>query len=652
MSVELAQAYVTIIPTTKGAEEAITGELTEMVTGEPMHQAGEAAGGSIGGGIISGLGKMAIPAAIVGGIAAAGTELYKVGETFDGAFDTIALGTGATGEALDSLNESFENVVSTMPGQIDTMASTFADLNTRTGATGETLEGLTKQFTALDLIGYGADVGTVTAAFNAWGIETDSMGGALDDLFTISQTTGTSIDELASGVSGSAGAWSAMGFSFSEAAAMVGQFEKAGLNASSMATKMASNIGDLTEEGETNADAFTRLTGEMQTYIEQGDYASARDIAEALFGTKNADAFLQALETGTLDVTALMEALESNDGAILASEQSTRDFSESMELLKNNAALALEPLGSAIFSGLGELLAGAVEPAQNLALGIHGFFEDLTNGNTDLSTFNELGGKLSEVFDKLVEAGTTIWEEVGPEVLIFFGSVTDAAGLLLDGLGGLIDDGLQLVIDLLNGDWSAAFDDLFIIFDDIGTTVNDMVDTLFPGLVEFVSGMVSDIGGFFDGLKTTFIDTFLGGIQSAWETVSGVVQGVADFIGGIVTTVSGYLSQINSAHAQMTQSDMANYDPSGGVWGSGGIARHAEGGVTRKLHIVGEAGPEAIVPLYAGAMDPFADAVARRIGGGGQTVNVFIDGARVNDGEHINAAVGGFLLELDRLGAI
>ena len=54
---------------------------------------------------------------------------------------TIAIGTGAAGETLEGLKDSFNAVFSTVPQSADTVATVLADLNTVTAATGPTKPG-------------------------------------------------------------------------------------------------------------------------------------------------------------------------------------------------------------------------------------------------------------------------------------------------------------------------------------------------------------------------------------------------------------------------------------------------------------------------------------------------------------------------------
>ncbi|MFA6712079.1 MAG: hypothetical protein WCS33_05180, partial [Candidatus Caldatribacteriota bacterium] len=88
----------------------------------------------------SGAGKFAKGAAI--GLAAtataaigAGTALFKVGESFDEAYDTIRIGTGATGEQLAALEGDMREVAKVVPADFGTIGTAIADLNTRLGLT-------------------------------------------------------------------------------------------------------------------------------------------------------------------------------------------------------------------------------------------------------------------------------------------------------------------------------------------------------------------------------------------------------------------------------------------------------------------------------------------------------------------------------------
>ena len=80
-------------------------------------------------------GKFAVAGAAVTAFAAV------AGRDFDAAKTTIVQGTGATGEALDGLLASFQNLAGTISGADNqAVAGAVADLNTTFGVTGPALE--------------------------------------------------------------------------------------------------------------------------------------------------------------------------------------------------------------------------------------------------------------------------------------------------------------------------------------------------------------------------------------------------------------------------------------------------------------------------------------------------------------------------------
>ncbi len=210
-------------------------------------------------------------------------------------------------------------------------------------------------------------------------------------------------------------------------------------------------------------------------------------------------------------------------------------------------------------------------------------------------------------------------------------------------------DGLQVTADELGNTCDA--------FDDLGDTVTMTEDEF----AKFLDQANSD---------TTQIANV--SVQKG-EMACGALQGVADTSRSLgdefkaaadrCSSLSGQLEALLTYNDKtVTVNVVTAYSSTGdsssaSSAGVPAVSAHALGGVTNGLHIVGEAGPEAIVPLYAGAMDPFSSQVADFIekdmgAAGGNTYNVYVNGARINDDEAIRSNVAGLLWDLDRLGAI
>lgn len=312
-----------------------------------------------GKGIGLSLGKSIVAGVALGGagLAATGAALYKVGEVFDDVADTIRVGTGATGDALNGLVDVAKNVGTKVPADFDKIGTVVADLNTRLGLSGTTLETVASQYLeAGRILGEEVDVTKTSAAFSAFKIEGDSVTGAMDHLFQVSQATGVGMNELADAAARNAPAMDILGFSFEETTAMIGSFDKAGLNSSALMASMSKGMVTLAKDGEEPAAAFKRVQEEITGFVSAGDDAAALELASKVFGTKGASQFIGAVKSGALNLEDMSKVAGQTGDTILGAGAETMDFAEQWMLFKNKILVWLEPMGARVFGALGELM--------------------------------------------------------------------------------------------------------------------------------------------------------------------------------------------------------------------------------------------------------------------------------------------------------
>src|SRR5690606_13982378 len=131
--------------------------------------------------------------------------------------NTVRVGTGAQGEALDGLVDSVKSVAKTDPAEIGDIGTAVADLNTRLGLTASALETVASQYLeAGRILGEDVDSAETSDALNAFGIEGADVEQAMDWLFQVSQATGIGIKDLAGNVKSAAPVMQNLGFSFDE----------------------------------------------------------------------------------------------------------------------------------------------------------------------------------------------------------------------------------------------------------------------------------------------------------------------------------------------------------------------------------------------------------------------------------------------------
>lgn len=296
--------------------------------------------------------SQAIAVGTAAAVAVAGVALYKLGSSFHDAYKEIRVGTGATGEALDSLKESFRTVLGQTPASMDQVGSVIADLNTKLGLTGPNLENLSLQLlrltriTGTDLAG---NVEAVTTVFKNFGVSASDQKGKLDLLFRASQSSGVSVASLAQQMAGAGTVMRAVGFDFERSAALVAMLAKGGLEVRDVIPAMTRSLATAGREGK---DA-SQLFGETFEQIRAArDPIEATGIALEVFGARGGPRLAAMIREGKLSYEEYLGSLLSGSETIAAAAKDVSTFSGKLKTFGNQLRVALEPLATAIFQGL------------------------------------------------------------------------------------------------------------------------------------------------------------------------------------------------------------------------------------------------------------------------------------------------------------
>jgi hypothetical protein len=290
--------------------------------------------------------------------AAVGFAFYKIGKSFDQAFDRIRVGTGKTGPALESLKGSFKNVISTVPTDFGKASDAIALLNERLGLTGKPLEHLSEQFLELSRLQGGdvtENIRTVTAAMNSWGISAADQGPKLDELFRVSQATGASVSELSSTLAAGGPVFRQVGLSFEQSAALLGLFDKAGVNGSRTMLAFSQAIAKAAKAGKP---AQQVLEDTFAAIKRAPTDTAAAGAAVQLFGVRAGPQLAGLIRQGKLSFDDLARSISSGGDTILGAAKQTDDFAEKWQVFKNKILVGLEPLASGVFSGVSKAMDG------------------------------------------------------------------------------------------------------------------------------------------------------------------------------------------------------------------------------------------------------------------------------------------------------
>ena len=610
--VTVANAYVQIMPSAEGAKEAITGAVLPG-----MEDLGAQAGEGITGGLLTTLKGMAGPIAGVLAGLGIGKALLDIGSSFDEMRDTIVIGTGASGEALEELVGIAQDVATTVPVSFGQAGDYIQDLNTRLGLTGDDLRDVATQLGALDSMIGGVNVETLSGAFAAWGIAAEDMSGEMDYLFSVSQNTGISFDALTGIMEKNAPAMQALGFSFEDAANMAGLLDKAGMDASGTMSKMNKALVELAGEGGDAAQAFDDVLTEMQGYLDAGDQAAALDLASKLFGTKGAAQFVGAVQSGAMSLDDLRDAALGAGDGIMGTYDATASWAESFEVLKNKAAVAIEPLATFAFDALGAGIDMVTQAFDAMAPVVEPLIE-------------KLGAVLA---DTVLPGVQTAIETLSP-VIEDLGTVFGiAATLVVDAVVGI----LNFVVPTFNTILSVTVD----VWEGIKTTIEGVVGFVVSLVTGDFEGMAESLSGIWDGIKSTASSVWEG-IKSVASTVwDGIKSAIEGPINTAKSTVKGAIDAIKgffNFEFHWPHIPLPHFSISGSAnpldWLSGGLPHisvewYAKGGIVDGATLIGagEKGPEAIIPLYEPYFSKWGDMIAERMDVGSGTVNnYYIDG--------------------------
>ncbi len=588
---------------------------------------------------------MNVAAGIATGVLVAGAAAVTAAAmTVDEASDSIAGATGASGDALDGLVESAQNVSENVPTSLSAAADTISTLYQRLGITGETAETVAEQLLRLtDMGGQGAvDVDALTGALNLFNVSGDDASTVLDQFYGISQNTGVSVADLVSQVSGGGAQLSAWGFSVSGAATLLGDLSKAGIDSSGVLAAMKTGLVNLAKEGQTGQQAFSDVTTQIQGFVDAGDQASALDLASQIFGTRGASQFVAALETGAIDLDAITASASDTGQSILDMGNSTDDFPEKWQMFQSSITDVLAELGTnfmPILNGAVDGLRGFADWAgQNsglvqalaivlvvLAAAVIGVNVAMwlmaanpivllvaaivvavvllivaivwlaTNWTSVVAWITTIWNGFVSWIEAVLNGFVTWWNDLwtGFAGFItdtwngFIGWITDNFNLFLIGLqiiGTAISNwwnGLWSGIgSFLTDTWSGAvgfvtdtFNNFLIGLQIIGTAISNWWNGLWSGIGSFFQGVWNGFGGFLKGVWNGMLSWIQSGVNGAIRILNGMISGLNN-ISGIIGIRFGTIPYIS-------------------------IPMLATGGIVTAptLAMVGEAGPEAVVPL-------------------------------------------------------
>src|ERR1035437_999514 len=254
---------------------------------------------------------MAMSAALTVPLAAIGAAAMEASSQIKEGFNAIIVQTGAVGTQLDGLKGSFSNVFAGVPESAKSVGDAIAQISQRLGLAGPALDSLSTQFLNLAHITGGTVqplVESTTRAFNAFKIATDQQGASLDYLFSVFQHTGATVQSLSEGLTQYGAQFRTLGLDFQQSAALLGEFEKEGVNTQAAMPGLRTALKLLPADVVNSGNGFQTLIDYIKTASTDADGLA---FSLQVFGNRGGASMFDAIKSGAVDAQNLATAFAS-----------------------------------------------------------------------------------------------------------------------------------------------------------------------------------------------------------------------------------------------------------------------------------------------------------------------------------------------------
>lgn len=422
-------------------------------------------------------------------LVAMGAASVAAWKDVDDGMDIVVKKTGATGEALVSMQNTAKEIAKTIPTSFETAGEAVGEVNTRFGLTGTALEDLSTRFIKfadLNNTDVSSSIDTVQKVMEAYGVSTEDAGKLLDALNRTGQNTGISMDTLENSMVKNAAALKSMGLDAYDAAGFLGQVETSGVGTETVMSGLSKALTNASKDGKTLPDALAEFQGVMNSTATDQEKLTA---ACELFGKKAGPAIYEACQTGSLSFETLSADASTYLGSVETTFDNTIDPIDSFTTTLNK----VKDAGSKIGGALLEIAAPAIESLGGAAESAADWFESLSKDQQEMVAYAGLfaagiGPAITAVGDLAEGAGRAI-TAIGnlTQDTSILGSLISPAGLAIGGLIAMSAamasarqkglDSNETLQEIL-GTLTSATDELNTATEGLETTVSDAQDNL------------------------------------------------------------------------------------------------------------------------------------------------------------------------------
>ena len=531
----------------------------------------------------------------------------------DNALDTIIKKTGETGKAAEQLEDSFKNIVQTLPVSMQEAGDAIGEIRTQFGLMGKDLEEAAAQtikFAKINDTDVTQSTQDAKAAIEAYGLSTKDLSRVLDAVTKAAQDTGLSTDRIFKAAIKGAPQIKKLGLNFEQAAELMGRFEQKGIDAEKALTYLARAQVGFAKKGKTLQQGLSNLQKQLANSKSETERLT---IASETFGTKGASFMLDALERGALNFDELAKAAENASGIVNTTFEATLDPIDKAQVAMNNLKIAGADLATSWQTAMAPAIDAVVKALQdftnwftNLPPGVKEFISVVGTIAIALGPVLIIVGQIINSMKVLIPIISAVVSALSGPVGLAIAAF--AAGVAIgytiyknwDKIAALLKSVWEWIANLAVTIWTGIVNFFTGIFDTIKEAAVTSWNNIKNAASNIWSGITSVITGAMDSLKN-FLGNIWGGITS---TLSNAWNGLVNLASGIFGRVKdAILAPFKNLHIPLPHFTFSTRQISLGKLKFPipdiKVEWYKEGGIFTQPAIVGvgEAGTEAVLPI-------------------------------------------------------
>ncbi|HFZ9916161.1 TPA: phage tail tape measure protein [Streptococcus agalactiae] len=625
----------------------------------------------------------------------AGKMTVDAWSEIDEALDTVTTKTGLTGDALAELQEIAKDIATGMPTSFQNAGDAVGELNTQFGLTGEKLKSASElliKYAEINETDISSSAIFAKQAIEAYGLTAEDLGMVLDNVTKAAQDTGQSVDTIVQKAIDGAPQIKGLGLSFEEGAALIGKFEKSGVDSSAALSSLSKAAVIYAKDGKTLTDGLNETVSAIQNSTSETE---ALSIASEIFGSKAAPRMVDAIQRGAFSFDDLAEAAKSSSGTVSTTFDETLDPIDKLTQYSNQAKEGMAELGGKLL----ETVIPALEPLMGMLESSVNWFTSLNE--TDQQTIVILGLVTTAVMmllgaiAPLVIAIGAIGAPVGIVVAAIVGAIA-VITLIIQAImnWGAITEWLQSTWDScaawlselwtnivttattawsnftawLSGLWSSVVSTGQSLWSSFTSSLSNIFSSLITGaqslwssftstLSNLWSGLVSTGSNLFNNLSSTISGIFNGILSTAsniWNSIKSTISNAIDGAKNAVSNGVNAIKNLFNFQIKWPHIPLPHFRVSGSAnpldWLKGGLPSigidwYAKGGIMTKptlfgmngnrAMVGGEAGAEAILPLNKSTLGAIGQSIANTMNTS-NNINVNFSGVTIREEADLN----------------